>query len=293
MAVKHIYHCVLFLYLTVYNRYAKLRRNRQPLHAFLPHGGSAWSGYPSRPHSVPRTTGLPRVPTSGEPGALSMSAALFYPPSLSNGRYPATMEPLPAVIASATGAMDRGRGRRAARGTDIDAHGRRTGARDVDDGDGGDDKDELPAYDNVGGPPKYIDLETQAEMQVLGIGGASIPLRVFRARLPIASPEDPTQPHPQAVTPESVASEGTSQTQEELATVEARHDHPPPFSSPVPSRPNSPSNPNVPQLQPHHEAQTSSEDTGAESPPPPLLQTNHEVQHSSAQPSFTTNYFAV
>lgn len=286
--------------MTEYNRYAKLRRNRQPLHAFLPHGGSAWSGYPSRPHSVPRTTGLPRVPTSGEPRPLSMSAALFYPPSLSNGRYPATMEPLPAVIASATGANERGRGRRAARGTDIDAHGRRTGARDADDEDGGDDKDELPAYDNVGGPPKYIDLETQAEMQVLGIGGASIPLRVIRARLPITSPEVLTQPQLQVTTPESASPEETSQTQEERTNQEARHEQPPPFSSPIPSRPSSPSNSssNVPQHQANHEVHPSPEHINTQSPSlAPRPQTTHAVlpstESAAAQPSFTTNYFAV
>lgn len=240
------------------------------------------------------------MPTSGEPRPLSMSAALFYPPSFSNGRYPATMEPLPAVIASATGASERGRGRRAARGTDIDAQGRRTGARDADDEGGGDDKDELPAYDNVGGPPKYIDLETQAEMQVLGIGGASIPLRVIRARLPIASPEDHTQPQLQVTTPESASLEGASQTQEERTNQDARHEQPPPFSSPVPSRPSSPSNAssNVPQLQANHEVHPSLEPTNTQSPPlAPRLQTTREVPPSTepagAQPSFTTNYFAV
>ena len=70
-----------------------------------------------------------------------MSAALFYPPSLASGRYATVMEPMPAVIASATGALERGRGRRAARGQDIDGHGRRTGPRDADDDDGDDDGD--------------------------------------------------------------------------------------------------------------------------------------------------------
>jgi len=72
--------------------------------------------------------------TSVKSQPLSMSAALSYPPSLSYGQYAETMEPLPAVMTSAIGTSERGLGRRAARGTDINVHGRQTGAKDADDG---------------------------------------------------------------------------------------------------------------------------------------------------------------
>ena len=139
-------------------RYAQLRRNHRPLHTFIPRGHSHEhrSAFSEAPRSVPRTTGLPRLASdsSGDnltiPMPITMSAALFYPPSLSHGRYP-------VIVAT----QDRGRNRRAAQGADIDAQGRRLGPRDPDDHEGDDDKDELPAYDNVNGPPKYMDLQVQ------------------------------------------------------------------------------------------------------------------------------------
>lgn len=124
---------------------------------------------------LPRTTGLPRDAANlsgngnGHGGGnvgFAADLAAFYPPSLTTGRYPFVSDPLPAHIrnhltggrAGSFGEREerRGRGRRAARGADIDAGGRRVGVRDPDDGEGDvDDKDELPAYDVVGSPPQY------------------------------------------------------------------------------------------------------------------------------------------
>ena len=122
---------------------------------------------PRRP--IPRTTGLPRVATLTEDGSNSMhvpmASALFYPPSLSHGRYPEPLEPAPAHLARSASLPMPQRGRRrerrgrTTRGADIDAYGRRGGRPDSDDWDG-EDKEELPAYESVDvrGPPRYNDV---------------------------------------------------------------------------------------------------------------------------------------
>lgn len=135
---------------------------------------------------LPRTTGLPRFSSSNaHAGAAGVGAdlAAFYPPSLTNGRYPFLSEPLPSHIqdhlTGNTRGRDERRGRRAVRGADTDAGGRRGGARDADDIEGGmDDKDVLPAYDTVGSPPQYADGTT------IVVDG--IPLRV----IPVPMPHD-------------------------------------------------------------------------------------------------------
>jgi hypothetical protein len=55
------------------------------------------------------------------------------------------------------------------RAADVDAEGRRAGARDPDDGNFN-DKDILPAYDTRGGPPRYVELEMRARLQALAAG---------------------------------------------------------------------------------------------------------------------------
>ena len=123
--------------------------------------------------SLPHTTGLPR-PRTLSGASLPFAESLFYPPSLVHGRYPEPLEPAAAHLASSTtpGTVERGRSsRRAVRGVDTDAHGRRVGRPDSDDWDG-DDKEELPAYESavVAGPPRYADVDLHY------YGG--IPLRV-------------------------------------------------------------------------------------------------------------------
>ena len=95
------------------------------------------------------------------------------------------LEPLPAHLADSLGTIRRSsRGRnssRAARGADIDEHGRRGGGRDPDDTDDDDDKEyDLPAYESVqgGGPPRYADGNESIQM-VDGIPMRVIPLQVI------------------------------------------------------------------------------------------------------------------
>lgn len=92
-----------------------------------------------RPRQIPRTTGLPPLNRPLRP--ISLTHAMLYPPP----------SPLPAVY--------RSNGRRT-RAADTDADGRRAG-NPVDD-----HKDPLPAYDNLGGPPKYIELDRDAGTQL-------------------------------------------------------------------------------------------------------------------------------
>lgn len=86
------------------------------------------------------------------PAPLPLSAALFYPPTM-------TRIPRASLISTLSSSQSQQppRGRRAAHGADIDVQGRRGGGRDLDDREmyGGDDKDILPAYETVGSPPKY------------------------------------------------------------------------------------------------------------------------------------------
>lgn len=66
---------------------------------------------------------------------------------------------------------------RRTRAADIDNHGRRLGGGEYDE-EG--DKDALPAYDIVGGPPKYTELEMRTRL--FGLGGALRPVE-FNQRL--------------------------------------------------------------------------------------------------------------
>lgn len=62
--------------------------------------------------------------------------------------YTSLITPLPVAFARRTSAAD------------LDEGGRRLGRGSHNDHDGAiGDKDVLPAYDNVGGPPKYVDIE--------------------------------------------------------------------------------------------------------------------------------------
>lgn len=87
--------------------------------------------------------------------------------------YP-TLAPLPGVYSPRSN-------QRRTRAADTDEGGRRAGNGDLD-ADGGDQKDMLPAYDNVGGPPKYMELEmegmgrTRIHLDLMGMGrGDGIP----------------------------------------------------------------------------------------------------------------------
>ena len=165
-----------------YCRYMQLRRRNQSLRGFFSrshrHGADNESSDDilstrERRQSLPRTTGLPR-PHTMSGSSVPVSTAFFYPPCLTHGPYPEPLEPATAHLARSVSlpGLDRGRrserrGRRAARGADIDARGRRGGQPDPDDWDG-DDKEELPAYESVavGGPPRYADVHFVAGMPV-------------------------------------------------------------------------------------------------------------------------------
>ncbi|KAL5478836.1 hypothetical protein ACEPAI_2113 [Sanghuangporus weigelae] len=170
-----------------------LKRRNQSLRSFFsqPRGDRTESRdniltTQERRQSLPRTTGLPRPHTlSGS--SMPVTASFFYPPCLTHGPYPEPLEPAPAHLARSVSlpGFERGRrserrSRRAARGADIDAHGRRGGQPDVDNRDGH-DKEELPAYESVAvdGPPRYADVDVQY------VGG--LPVRVVT--LPMTVPE--------------------------------------------------------------------------------------------------------
>jgi hypothetical protein len=118
----------------------QLRRQNRPFKEFFSVTRSSHSPT-GRPRRVPRTTGLPTLNEPHRP--ISLTHAMLYPPPT----------PLPSAYRST--------GRRT-RGADIDEGGRRAGHPDDDH------KDTLPAYDNVGGPPKYFDLE-QLHLDLAGI----------------------------------------------------------------------------------------------------------------------------
>ncbi|OCB86007.1 hypothetical protein A7U60_g6902 [Sanghuangporus baumii] len=124
---------------------------------------------------------------SGSP--MPVTASFFYPPCLTHGPYPEPLEPAPAHLARSVSlpGIERGRrserrSRRAARGADIDAHGRRGGQPDADDWDG-DDKEELPAYESVavGGPPRYADVDVQ-HVGGLPVSVVTLPMTIPEAR---------------------------------------------------------------------------------------------------------------
>ncbi|KAI8972544.1 hypothetical protein BD414DRAFT_581217 [Trametes punicea] len=118
-------------------RFIRLHRNRRPLRDFFrvhshPHPHST---VPSRPPTVPRTTGLP--PTRPPP------ASVIYD----------SLAAPPVPLVSAPSGARRSRGRRTRAG-DIDARGRRGRIAHPDDPD-----EELPEYDDKDVLPRYQDLE--------------------------------------------------------------------------------------------------------------------------------------
>ncbi|KAL5520437.1 hypothetical protein ACEPAG_9661 [Sanghuangporus baumii] len=126
--------------------------------------------------------------------SMPVTTSFFYPPCLTQGPYPGPLELTPAHLARSVSlpGIERGRrserrSRRAARGADIDAHGRRGGQPDTDNWDG-DDKEELPAYQSVavGGPPRYADVDLQY------VGG--LPLRVVTLPMTITEVRESREP---------------------------------------------------------------------------------------------------
>jgi len=100
-----------------------------------------------RPRRVPRTTGLPTLHDPYRP--ISLTHAMLYPPPT----------PLPSVYHSNW---------RRTHAADTDAGGRRAGGPEDDH------KDALPAYDNVGGPPKYMELDMDAATRQLHLDLAGV-----------------------------------------------------------------------------------------------------------------------
>jgi len=87
--------------------------------------------------------------------------------------------PRPMAVALVRPEISSGaRGRRAATGLDIDAQGRRR-AEGRGGEDGEEDKDELPAYDNIGGPPKYFDAATGMLIEDPSMGIGMVTLRTL------------------------------------------------------------------------------------------------------------------
>ncbi|KAF8153854.1 hypothetical protein B0H34DRAFT_799791 [Crassisporium funariophilum] len=135
----------------ILRRITKMKRRSQPITAFftsntdLPTSAQRYGG----PRQFPRTTGIPPMRYDGQ-------------------NYPL----YPDVHLTGIPAAYMGPSARRTRAADVDANGRRLGDRAVEldhDGELG-DKDMLPAYDNFGGPPKYVDLEMQPRLPVVGSG---------------------------------------------------------------------------------------------------------------------------
>lgn len=126
-------------------RSCQLRRQNRPLSEFFSISQNSRSNS-GRPRRIPRTTGLP--PLNGPLRPISLTHAMLYPPP----------SPLPAAY--------RSNGRRT-RAADTDAGGRRAGNPEDDH------KDMLPAYDNIGGPPKYVEINmdpgTQLHLDLAGV----------------------------------------------------------------------------------------------------------------------------
>lgn len=106
----------------------------------------------SRSRTFPRTIGLPSL----------------HPDALYRTPYDTHLAPLPVAYT---------RRSRRTRAADINNHGHRLGGGEYDE-EG--DKDALPAYDIVGGPPKYTELEMRTRL--FGLGGALRPVE-FNQRL--------------------------------------------------------------------------------------------------------------
>jgi hypothetical protein len=114
----------------------QLRRRNRPFNQFfsISHPPPATG----RPRRLSRTTGLPPLNEPLRP--ISLTHSMLYPP----------VSPLPSAYRA---------DRRRTRAADTDEGGRRAG--NPEDGNL-DNKDILPAYDNVGGPPKYVEMNMGA-----------------------------------------------------------------------------------------------------------------------------------
>ncbi|KAF8963243.1 hypothetical protein BDZ97DRAFT_1919917 [Flammula alnicola] len=137
----------------ILRRLTALKRTNQPYRSFFNMNGNYPTTSPNRGLlSFPRATGLhPVNPDARRP----------YPP------YPNPhLAGFPAAYL--------GHSIRRTHAQDIDASGRGIGnSTDLDvDGELG-DKDALPAYDNYGGPPKYIELELHSRL--FGVGNCRHP----------------------------------------------------------------------------------------------------------------------
>jgi len=118
----------------------QLRRRNRPFNQFF--SITQPPPPPGRPRRISRTTGLPPLNEPLRP--ISLTHSMLYPP----------VSPLPAAYRA---------DRRRTRAADIDEGGRRAG----NPGDGNlDHKEMLPAYDNVGGPPKYVEMNIDARTPV-------------------------------------------------------------------------------------------------------------------------------
>jgi len=128
----------------------QLRRSNRSCNEFFNISGHPSSDF-GRRHYLPRTTGLPSMTQSPFPAPLS--DPMIYP----------SLPPPTAYYGN----------QRRIRAMDTDEGGRRAGIPE-ERGDL-DQKDVLPAYDNVGGPPKYAELEmdTARRRQRLDLSGVA------------------------------------------------------------------------------------------------------------------------
>ncbi|KAF4611703.1 hypothetical protein D9613_004044 [Agrocybe pediades] len=130
---------LLVVLAVVFRRFLTLKRSNQPLTAFFVPTPDRRRGHIYARQTFPRTTGLPPIDPRN----------LVYPEPHLTG--------MPAAY--------RGINLRRVQAEDVDIYGRRLGHGTELDHDGVlGDKDHLPAYDNIGGPPKYAEIELQTRL---------------------------------------------------------------------------------------------------------------------------------
>lgn len=154
-----------------------LRKSKLPISKFFALGHDISPNNDIGPRSFPRTTGIPPI-----------SRDMPYP------------EPHLSGFPSAYLSLALRRPREPIRATDVDANGRRVHDPAIElDHDGMlTDKDALPAYDNYGGPPKYMEIDLTAPPRASVVGnGPSRAVVDITSRFPVTrSPQSPTSTSP-------------------------------------------------------------------------------------------------
>ncbi|KAJ8497109.1 hypothetical protein ONZ45_g12183 [Pleurotus djamor] len=158
---------------------------------------------------------------------------------------------------------------RRTRGADVDAFGRRTGAGG--DYDEPSDKDELPAYEHAGGPPKYVDLE---------LGRLTLRNRTGTGEDGTASPSTQQEPQDGTPVPTSVPpSESPVPCQSPEFSTEDGVQVPSPArpSEELPTAPNPPSIPSATQDEDQLPPSPRPPDPEPNTSPPDALEANERI----------------